>query len=53
MATVVDNTLHADEADAGDAEVAHELLRVHLTKIRIFHHLVVLAGILERQVVLG
>lgn len=53
MAAMVHDALHADETDAGDAEVAHELLRVHLAKIRIFHHLVVLAGILECQVVLG
>ena len=53
MATVVDDALHADEADAGDAEVAHQLFGVRLAKIRIFHHLVVLARILKCQVVLG
>ena len=52
MATVVDDALHADEADTGDAEVAHQFFRVHLAKVRVFHHFVVLGCILERQVVL-
>ena len=45
MATVINDALHADETDARDAEVPHELLGMHLAKVRIFHHLVVLAGI--------
>ena len=47
MATVVDDALHADEADTGDAEVAHQFFRVHLAKVTILHHLVVLRGILQ------
>ena len=52
MAAVVHDALHADEADAGDAEVAHQLFRMNRTKIRILGHLVVLGRILESQVVL-
>ena len=48
VTTVVDYALHANEADAGDAEVAHKLLRMNGTEIRILGHLVVLAGVLER-----
>ena len=40
------DTFHADKAHASDAKVPHELFLMHLTKIRIFHHFMVLAGIL-------
>ena len=53
MTTVVDYALHADEAHTGDAEVAHQLFWMDGTKIRILGHLVMLARILERQVVFG
>ncbi len=49
---MVYDALHADQADTGDAEVTHELFRVDLTKIRIFHHFVMLACILQRQIIL-
>ena len=53
MTTVVHDALHADEADASYAKVAHQLLWVHLAKIRVFHHLVVLACVFKCQIVLG
>ena len=53
MATVVYNALHAYEANASDAEVTHQFFGMNLTEIRIFHHFMVLACILERQVVFG
>ena len=53
MTTVIDYALHANEAHTGDAEVAHQLLWMDGTKIRILCHLVMLARILECQVIFG
>lgn len=50
---MVDDALHADEADASDAEVPHQLLRVHAAEVAIPHHFLVLVRVLKRQVVLG
>ena len=33
VTTVVNNALHADQGDASDTEVAHELFRMHLAKV--------------------
>ena len=52
VTTMVDDTLHADQAHTRDAKVSHELFRMYLAKIRILHHLMMLAGILKRQVIL-
>ena len=48
---MVDDALHADQTYARDAKVPHQLFWMHLAKIRIFHHFVVLAGVFESQVV--
>ena len=53
VATVVSDALHANQTDASDAKVAHQLFCMHLTKIGVLHHLVVLARILQRQVIFG
>ena len=37
MARVVHDTLHADKADTGDAEVTHKLLGMVRAEVRIFH----------------
>jgi tellurite resistance-related uncharacterized protein len=50
---VLDDALDTDQADASNAEVPHQLLVVHRTKVGVLHHLLVLVGELERKVVLG
>jgi len=50
---VVDDALDANEADAGDAEMAHQLLRMLRAEIRVFHHLLMLVREFKRQVILG
>ena len=50
---MVDDALHANQTYARDAKVPHQLFWMHLAKIRIFHHFVVLTGVFESQVVFG
>ena len=51
MTTVINNALHANEADAGYAEVPHQFFWMNGAKIRILSRFLVLGRILERQVV--
>ena len=50
---MINDALHAYQTHTSYAKVPHKLLRMHLTEIRIFHHLVVLARIFQRKIVLG
>ena len=52
MSTMIYDTLHANKAYTGNTKVSHEFFLMNLAEVRIFHHLVMLACILQRQVVL-